>query len=297
MQAPAADINIRDNYLSFHHKSIYEYNILEKKLKRLNDAKEEVWKTLLPRKEDILEQFKFTISDNVDYIKLGEKLSKEFRIKDDSNRRELLILLVKYCSIITNINNTQKEFELADKKRNLNFSDYRYFVFKYYSKVHKFLLEGKAYRYNGGIGTLYIDRIQIKSEGKKIDFHKTKLRKEELLKQGVKLYNKQDAAKAELLGIPYDGVDYRVWLRAPAYYSLKFVHSKYFGRSYDFTPISYIHQKYRDYTQDQLALEVCENNEDIYDLQVDLRTKITIYLKRNPERYINFQRDINDKDE
>ena len=297
MKAPAADINIRDNYLSFHHKSIYEYNILEKKLKRLNDAKEEVWKTLLPRKEDILEQFKFTISNNIDYIKLGEKLFKEFRTNDNDNRRELLILLVKYCSIITNINNTQKEFELADKKRNLNFNDYRYFVFRYYSKVHKFLLQGKAYRYNNGIGTLYIDRTQVKGEGKKIDFHKTKLRKQELLAKGVKLYNQQDAIKAAFLGIPYDGIDYRVWLRAPAFYSLRFIHSKYFSKEYDFTPISYIHQKYRDYNQEQLALEVCENNEDIYNLQIDLRTKIAIYLKRNPERYVDFQRSITNKDE
>lgn len=294
MQAPAADINIRDNYLSFHHKSIYEYNILEKKLKRLNDAKDEMWQNLLPHKEDIQQHFKFTISNNIDFISIGEKLLKEFRTKDNNDRRELLILLIKYCSIITNISNTEKELKLADKKRNLNFSDYRYFVFRYYSKVHKFLLQGKAYRYNNGIGTLYIDRVQIKAEGKKIDFHKTKLRKEELLKQGVKLYNKQDAIKAEFLGIPYDGVDYRVWLRAPAYYSLKFIHSKYFKKEYDFAPISYIHQKYRDYNQDQLALEVCENDNDIYNLQIDLRTKIAIYLKRNPERYINFIRDYNE---
>ena len=291
MQAPAADINIRDNYLSFHHKSIYEYNTLEKKLARLDAAKEKTWNDLIPRKEDIRDCFRITISNNIDYIKLGEQLNKEFRKNDNPNRRELLILLVKYCSIITNIKDTIAALNIANKKQNLSFSDYRQYVVTYYAKVHKFLLQGKAYRYNAGIGTLYVDRTQIKAEGKKIDFHKTKLRKEELLKQGVKLYNKYDAAKAELLGIPYDGVDYRVWLRAPAYYSLKFIHSKYFKKEYDFIPISYIHQKYRDYNQDQLAFEICENDEDIYNLQIDLRTKITIYLKRNPERYINFIRD------
>lgn len=294
MQAPASNINIRDNYLSFHHKSIYEYNILEKKLVRLNNAKISVWKDLLPRKEDIQEYFKFTISNTIDYISLGEKLNKEFRKNDNIDRRDILILLVKYCSIITNIKNTTNQLELAKKKKELSFSDYRQYVVTYYAKVHKFLLEGKAYRYNAGIGTLYINRVQIKGEGKKIDFHKTKLRKEELIKQGAKLYNKQDAEKAVFLGIPYDGIDYRVWLRAPAYYSLRFIHSKYFKNTYDFQPISYIHQKYREYNQDQLAFEICRNNEDIYDLQIDLRTKITIYLKRNPERYINFIRDYNE---
>ena len=296
MQTPAADINIRDNYLSFHHKSIYEYNILEKKLKRLTAAKDNVWKDLLPRKEDILQYFKVEISEYTDFIRLGEKLYKEFRTKDNVERRELLILIIKYYSIITNINETKKQLELANKKRNLSFGDYRFYVFNYYSKVHKVLLEGKAYRYNNGIGTLYINRVQITGEGKKIDFHKTKLRKEELIKKGVKLYNHQEAAKAAFLGIPYDGVDYRVWLRAPAYYSLKFIHSKYFKSDYDFSPISYIHQKYREYNQEQLAFDVCENNNDIYNLQIDLRTKIAIYLKRNPERYINFQRDINNID-
>lgn len=297
MQAPAADINIRDNYLSFHHKSIYEYNILEKKLNRLNDAKIETWNDLLPRKENIHEEFDIIVSKDVDFISLQNKFYKEFRNNDKPARRELLILLIKYCSIINNIAETEKQLALAAKKKELGFADYRYIVFKYYSKVHKFLLQGKAYRYNSGIGTLYIDRTQVKGEGKKIDFHKTKLRKQELLAKGVKLYNQQDAAKAAFLGLPYDGVDYRVWLRAPAFYSLKFIHSKFFKKEYDFIPISYIHQKYREYTQDQLALEVCENNEDIYNLQIDLRTKIAIYLKRNPERYIDFKRSITNKDE
>ena len=295
MQAPAADINIRDNYLSFHHKSIYEYSTLEKKLARLDAAKEKTWNDLIPRREDIRDYFKITISNNINYINLGEQLNKEFRKNDNPNRRELLILLIKYCSIITNIKDTIAALNIANKKQNLSFSDYRQYVVTYYAKVHKFLLQGKAYRYNAGIGTLYVDRTQIKGEGKKIDFHKTKLRKEELLKQGVKLYNKQDAEKALFLGLPYDGVDYRVWLRAPAYYSLKFIHSKYFKKEYDFIPVSYIHQKYRDYNQDQLAFEICENDEDIYNLQIDLRTKITIYLKRNPERYINFIRDYNNE--
>ena len=295
MQAPAADINIRDNYLAFHHKSIYEYNTLEKKLARLDAAKEKTWNDLIPRRKDIRDYFKITISNNIDYINLGEQLNKEFRKNDNINRRELLILLIKYCSIITNIKDTITALNIANKKQNLSFSDYRQYVVTYYAKVHKFLLQGKAYRYNAGIGTLYVDRTQIKGEGKKIDFHKTKLRKEELLKQGVKLYNKQDAEKALFLGLPYDGVDYRVWLRAPAYYSIKFIHSKYFKKEYDFIPVSYIHQKYRDYNQDQLAFEICENDEDIYNLQIDLRTKITIYLKRNPERYINFIRDYNNE--
>ena len=293
MQAPASDINIRDNYLSFHHKSIYEFNVLEKKLIRLNNAKVETWNNLTPFKEDVSKHFRVSLSLSIDFIALGERLSKEFRKNDNPERRNLLILLVKYCSIIKNEEDTKKALELAAKKKNLNFTQYREFVFKYYSKVHKVLLQGKAYRYMNGIGTLYINRVQIKKEGLKIDFHKTKLRKEELLKQGVKLYNKWEAEQAKAIGEPYDGVDYRVWLRRPDAYSLKFIHSKYFHKEYDFLPISYIHQKYRDYNQDQLALEVCRNNEDIFDLQVDLRTKIAIYLKRNPERYIEFDRTVN----
>ena len=290
MKAPAADVNIRDNYLAFHYKSTYEYNVLEKKLNRLISAEEETWKELIPCKEDISVFFRIELNKAIDFIALGEKLAKEFRNNDNTVRRELLILLVKYCSIITNKSETEKAFKLAEVKKNLSFSDYRHYVFIYYSKVHKFLLEGKAYRYSHGIGTLYIHRVHVTKEGRKIDFHKTKLRKEELLAKGVKLYNKYEAEQYALQGIPYDGVDYRVWLHTPAYYSLRFIHSKYFRSIYDFVPISYIHQKYRDYNQDQLAFEICQNNDDIYDLQIDLRTKIAIYLKRNPERYVDFDR-------
>lgn len=296
MKPPSADINIRDNYLSFHHKSIYEYNILEKKLTRLKSAKEETWNNLIPYKESIANQFRIVISQSIDFITLGEKLNKQFRKNDSNDRQEILMLLIKYCSIIKNEVDTKKAFELADKKRNLSFSEYRLYVFKYYSQVHKILLEGKAYRYLNGIGTLYIHRVQVVADGHKIDFHKTKLRKQELLSKGVKLYNKYEAAQYEAQGIPYDGVDYRVWLRTPAYYSLKFIHSKYFRQEYDFIPISYIHSKYREYNQDQLAFEVCQTNDDVYDLQIDLKTKIAIYLKRNPERFVDFDRNITNEE-
>lgn len=294
MKAPAADINIRDNYLAFHHKSIYEHNVLEKKLIRLKNAKAETWQELIPCKEDISEHFRISLSQTLDFISLGEKLSKDFRKNDNIERRDLLILLIKYCSIIINEQDCENTLAIADKKQKLTFGQYREYVFKYYSKVHKALLQGKAYRYGSGIGTLYIHRVQIVGEGNKIDFHKTKLRKEELKAKGVKLYNKYEAAQANALGLPYDGVDYRVWLRAPAYYSLRFIHSKYFHNEYDFVPVSYIHQKYRNYNQDQLAFDICRNDNDIFDLQIDLRTKIAIYLKRNPERYVDFDRNEND---
>lgn len=290
MRAPAADINIRDNYLAFHHKSIYECNVLGKKLNRLANAKTETWQELIQCKDDIQHYFKIILNDNVDYISLGNKLAKEFRKNDNSDRRNLLIVLIKYCSIIKNETESKHQLDIANKKKDLSFSDYRYYVFKYYSKVHKFLLEGKAYRYRSGIGTLYINRTQVVANGHKIDFHKTKLRKEELKAKGVKLYNKFEAQEAVIAGEKYDGVDYRVWLRTPAFYSLKFINSYFFRDNYDFQPISYIHQKYREYNQDSLAFEFCKSNEDIYDLQIDLRTKIAIYLKRNPERYINFDR-------
>lgn len=295
MKAPAADINIRDNYLAFHHKSIHEHNVLEKKLIRLKNAKAETWQSLLSYEEEISKYFRIRLSVTLDFIALGEKLSKEFRKNDDGERRKILILLVKFCSIVTNEQNCIKELELSNKKQTLTFGEYRDFVFRYYTKVHKVLLQGKAYRYMNGIGTLYIHRVQIEGEGRKIDFHKTKLRKEELQAKGVKLYNKFEADQCKALDLPYDGVDYRVWLRAPAYYSLRFIHSKYFAKEYDFYPISYIHQKYREYSQDQLAFEICENNEDIFDLQIDLRTKIAIYLKRNPERFIDFDRKFNNE--
>ena len=295
MKAPAADINIRDNYLAFHHKSIHEHNVLEKKLIRLKNAKAETWQSLLSYEEEISKYFRIRLSVTLDFIALGEKLSKEFRKNDDGERRKILILLVKFCSIVANEQNCIKELELSNKKQTLTFGEYRDFVFRYYTKVHKVLLQGKAYRYMNGIGTLYIHRVQIEGEGRKIDFHKTKLRKEELQAKGVKLYNKFEADQCKALDLPYDGVDYRVWLRSPAYYSLRFIHSKYFAKEYDFYPISYIHQKYREYSQDQLAFEICENNEDIFDLQIDLRTKIAIYLKRNPERFIDFDRKFNNE--
>ena len=293
MKLLAANINIRDNYLAFHHKSVYEYNVLEKKLFRLANAKEETWNELIPLKDDIVKFFKIELSKNINFIYLGEKLNKEFRNNDNPDRRNTLLLLVKYCSIVKTEINTKEALLLADKKRNLNYNEYRNLVYIYYTKVHEFLLKGKGYRYKSGIGTIYINRTQITGEGKKIDFHKTKLRKEELLSKGIKLYNKYEAAQYKANDLPYDGVDYRVWLRAPAYYGIKFINSKYFRTKYDFTPSNYIAPQYRTSNREELAFEVCKTNKDIFNLRCDLRVKIDVYLKRNPEKYMDFDRQFN----
>lgn len=291
MKAPAADLDIRDNYLNFINKSKIEYNALKKKFARVVAAKQETYDVLFPCKEDIWYYFKLHITDETDFIALKDKVLGLVRKHDDnSDRRLLLIQLIKYCSICTTEQEVHNKLVVAEKKLSLSFTDYRYYVFKYYSKVHKFLLLGKGYKFSNGIGIVYLYRKQITGEGHKIDFHKTKLRKEELLKQGIKLYNKYEADRAAALGVPYNGIDYRVWLRKSAYYSIRFSHSRYFRKTYDFSPVSYIHQKYRDYSQDTMATELCKSNEDIYDLQIDLRTKLDVYLKRNPERYIDFER-------
>jgi len=290
MQAPAADINIRDNYLNFINKSVSEYNTLEKKAVRLLNTKKEAYEYLNPRKEDIYKYFDIILSERTDFVMLFDKVNKMFRKNDNPERRILLIQLVKYCNVCKLEIDIYKRLALVNKKKNLSFADYRDYVYKYYSKVHKFLLEGKGYKYMNKIGTLYIERVQIEGSGTKINFAATRKRKEELIAKGVKLYNRFEAQKAEQLGVEYDGVDYRVWLNVPALYKLKFINSRYFTQDYDFFPVDYIHAKYREFSQDQLAFEVCKTPDDVFNLRCDLRNKIAIYLKKYPERFIDLDR-------
>ena len=118
-------------------------------------------------------------------------------------------------------------------------------------------------------------------------------RKEELLAQGKRLFNKAEADICDTLGYEYDGEDYRVFSNATHCIKLKIINSSYFrGRNYDFRPVHYIHPKYRTSSYPDIVKTHCKTLEDIANLRVDLRTKIAMLLIMDNTKYINFDRKL-----
>ena len=124
-----------------------------------------------------------------------------------------------------------------------------------------------------------------------IDFAATNAKKKELIAKGVKLYDDKEAAWYKARHIPYDGVDYRVYREDDSFYDITFIKSKLFtNNTLEYQRTEYVAAKYRGMSYKSMADTLCATEEDIYNLQVDIKYKLNILLYKDPSCYLNFIR-------
>ena len=296
----AADLDTKTMYLQFVNKAKIQYERLAKKVERLAKSKEDCYQYLIPRKESIATNYKLNLDDfvieiaNQTYnpeLALEKKVLKLLKSNKYEDRQDI-IQLAKWCSIIKNEYNTCNELRICKKKAMLTFNDYKQYLFDYYNKVHQILLNGDAYKFSFGIGTIYFKRFKFSEEYKTIDYAATKKRKQELIDAGYIPYKKCDDMTAQSEGKEYNGIPYVVYKNDTYGYKLVFENSL-FGKEkklYDFKPVKYINAKYRGYTYEQIIKYFCKTEEDIAKLQVDIRTKLSLLLIANPGTSLRFIR-------
>lgn len=238
---------------------------------------------------DYDEWVKSTFNPNKTLYKDTIKLLKT--IKDNDNRATLL-QIVKYTVKLKEEYDTKILIKIATKRETLTFKDYKALVHKYYMGVHKALLEGFGYKYQGGIGTLLINYYKLNYKTKPvIDYAETNKRKKELLEKGYKLYDEKEAAWYKARNIPYDGKEYRVYLDKKFYYEFDFINSDIFKKKeLDYKRTEYVHLKLRGMSYQDMADQLCNNLDDIVNLNVDIKYKLNILLYKYPEKYLNFVR-------
>lgn len=213
-------------------------------------------------------------------------------VKTVEEDRSILIQVLKYCYKLKELNNTKRLIIIADKRKDLSLKDYKAQVNKYYMAVHKAVLEGFGYKFSAGIGTYIINYYKIDNPTKKtIDFAETNRRKKDIIARGLKPYDDKDAAWYKERGLPYDGVEYRVYLDKKFYYDFTFLESKVFKkRELDYQRTEYVHAKLRGLSYQEMADKYCKDIDDIVNLNVDLKYKLNILLYMYPQKYLNFVR-------
>lgn len=299
----AADIDIKNIYLKFINKSKIEYNQLVRKVDRIYKSKQDCYKCLIARKENIANNLCINLDDyNIEFINqvYNPELALENKVmkllhnnNEETGDRRDIIQLAKWCSILRNEDSTFNRLRICKKKCALSYSEYRQYLFDFYSKVHKALLNGDAYRFTHGIGTIYFKRFELSDEHKLVDFAATRKRKQEIIDAGKIPYNKIDAINAEYNGIKYDGVPYTIYRQDKYGYVLRIRNSRFFKSfaSCQIKPVKYINAKYRNYTYEDLIEKFCRSEDDVSDLQIDVRTKLSILLIMNPGISLRFQRE------
>lgn len=293
------DIKVKEFYLRYVFNAKRDIENYKEKLINIIQTKEELYNYINDKKETLKYKFnidldKYNFEWNLKTYDTEEILYKDVikiikLIKGESE--SLLIQIIKYCFKLKEEENTNKLIKIASKREKLTLKEYKAYLNKYYMCVHKALLEGFGYDFQGGIGTYIINYYKIDNPTKKtIDYAETNKRKKEIIKRGLKPYDDREADWYKARNIPYDGVEYRVYLDKKFYYDFTFLNSKIFKKKeLDYQRTEYVHAKLRGLSYKEMA-DLCNNIDDIVNLNVDIKYKLNILLYKYPEKYLNFVR-------
>lgn len=298
------DITIKDFYLQFIHNAKNDADKYINKLDLTIAAKDKCYEYINNKKDILKSNFNINLDAyEIEWLK-REYNSKEYlyntfikllqHIEEHPNRI-IILQVIKYCNILRIEYKCRRMIALTEKRKKLKFGEYRKYVTAYYTKVHKCVLQGMGYKFSYGIGTYVCNHWKLDATKMKhkvhLDYAATSARKKELLAQGVKLYDEKEAAWYAARKIPYNGVDYRVWRENTDWYEFTFLKSQIVKTgSYDYKRTEYVAKKYRGMSYKQMADELCHTEEDIYNLQVDIKYKLNILLYKDPTKYLNYVR-------
>lgn len=298
------DIKLRDYYLNFVYNAKADVAKYKESLATIAEVKKQLCKYLEENKAILKDSFNI----NLDKIQI-EWVDKEYNKKEylyntanlllkdtiDHPNRIVLLQVIKYCNILRSEYKYNKLIELASKRKNLKVGIYRKYVTAFYNKVHKCVLQGMGYKFSYGIGTYVINHWKLDTNKIKrkyhLDYAATNAKKKELLAKGAKLYDEKEAAWYAARHIPYEAVDYRVFKESTDWYEFTFINSA-ISRScaFDYKRTEYVATKYRGMSYTRMAEELCKKEDDIYNLQVDIKYKLNILLYKDPTKYLNYVR-------
>lgn len=187
--------------------------------------------------------------------------------------------------------------EFYDKLTSLTIRQYTEILRVYYTEVQRqMILNGAGYVFEGNLGWICINRCKIDKQRTHIDFSKTKKKKAEILANGGRLYNKEEAEWCKANGIEYNGQDGRVFLRNEYCYEIPLLdcHIPH-GSKVRFVSADYRGNKLRGKTNEQLLEEADYNTEYLCKLPLDIRTKLNLCVIADKTLYAKFIRNENQK--
>ena len=294
------DIKLKEYYLRYVYNAKRDIEKYKELLTSIINTKQELYEVVNKYYDELNDKFNLNLKDydiewnqmkyNIDetlyktILRLLKVIEEEDRIK--------MIQVIKYCVKLKEEYETHKLIYIAERRKDLSLKDYKYYINKYYTAVHKAVLEGYGYRFHKGIGTFIINYYKIDNPTKmKIDYAETNKRKKELIEKGLKPYDDREADWYKARHLPYDGVEYRVYLDKKFIYDITFVDSRIFHKKeLEYQRIEYVHLKLRGLSYQEMADKYCKTFDDIIELNVDLRYKLNIFLYKYPEKYLNFVR-------
>lgn len=195
------------------------------------------------------------------------------------------------------INKIQAEIKEYDKILALSLNQYKTLLSVFYNKVHeRMILNGNGYVFESNIGWTCINRCHIEKRKPHIDYAATKKKKAELLAQGIKIYNAEEANWCKQNDIEYNAADPRVYLKNEYCYEISLLGCKLpNGSKYKLEITDFRGREIRGFSNNELAEKANNNTITICKYPLDLRTKLAICESIDKMLYINLIRNENQK--
>lgn len=219
------------------------------------------------------------------------------------NRKNNYVLVADLFNLLTlakkqkQLYDIEKDIELYNKILDLNFKQYTEILRIFYTEVHKhMILKGEGYAFEGTLGWTCINRCHLEKVKPHIDYKATKERKAELLAQGKRIYNKEEAEWCRANGFEYNAEDGRVFQKLEYVYEIPLLDCKLpNGRKYKLVSADYRSREIRGLHNDELIEKCNRDTTKICELPLDLRTKLTLCNEVDKMLYLNFIRNENQK--
>ena len=190
------------------------------------------------------------------------------------------------------LHDLKHQIDIWERMLDLTIEEYKQILISFYNEVHKkLIIDGCGYVFERPIGWLCINRCKVVQGKRKIlDFKATKANKERLIKEGKRLWNKDEANYALKVGVDYDGVDYRVYKDEEYCYEFSLINCKAIpGEKVKFA-VTDSHRSILGKTDDDILKECNNDLNTICNLTINPSRKLYLCLKANNILYLNFIR-------
>lgn len=186
----------------------------------------------------------------------------------------------------------KNKINLYEKILQISFKEYTNIIKVYMTEVHKkLIIEGGGYVFGENIGWICANRCLITKSRPKLNYSATKKKKEELIKEGKRIYNDIEKKWCQSNGIEYKAEDYRVFMKKEYCYEIPLIGCKLpDGSKYKLTISDYRHNSMRNKSNEDLIKECNNDINKICELPVDVKTKLTLCDTVDKTLYIKFIR-------
>lgn len=297
--------NIKDLYHLFHDGNLKKLEeskkVCDELILQSNKLRDEINKS----KDTFKTNFDINLDDYSEFINGKHSEGKFLKVAkglfiNRKNNYELvsdLYDLYTYAINLQQIYNFNREIKYYEKLVKVGFKEYNNILKIFYTEVHRQLvIEGNGYSFGNNIGWTCINRCVIEKTRPHIDFVATKKREKELLAQGKRIYNKEEAEWCAKNGIEYVAEDKRIFKHDEYCYEIPLLGCK-LPNCFDLrlTITDYRSKDNRGQTNEELIAKCNGDIHKICNLSIDLRAKLALCDKADKMLYIKYIRNENQK--